>query len=116
VSYPNETNSIGDFYLTDEGRAHLKETHQHHISWADPRLVRITRFRMLTDPGFPFWDISYVHGVFQDDDGSEKPCRVAVPFHQLTKGRWWSEVKAAAKRDGVNLSRLRLWDAVSKLW
>jgi hypothetical protein len=30
------------------------------VNWTEPGLT-ITRFRLLSDPGFPFWDISYVH-------------------------------------------------------
>ncbi|RKZ20207.1 hypothetical protein DRQ50_00175 [bacterium] len=115
-NYPDETNGIGNFYLTDEGRACLDEAAANRIDWADCRLLRLERFRMLTDAGFPFWDISYCRGIFRDDDGTERYCEVVLPFSQLTKGKWWSEVKAHAQRDGVNLSRIKLWDSVSKLW
>ena len=32
----------------------------------DPRLERITRLRLLTEPGYPYFDISYVYGVLKD--------------------------------------------------
>ena len=116
MTYPNETNSVGEFYQTDEGREVLTEAHENRMTWQDSRLIRFDRFRMLTDRDCPFWDISYARGVFIDDDGQEKFCQLILPFHQLNKRTWWSEIKEAAKRDGVNIYRLGLWDSISKLW
>ena len=36
------------------------------VYWDDPRLKRITRLRLLSDPGFPLWDVSYCYGVLHD--------------------------------------------------
>lgn len=35
-------------------------------SLTDPKLVKIVRLRLLTDAGFPWWDISYCYGQLAD--------------------------------------------------
>ena len=74
---PNESNGLtnGGVYHT----AHY-ENHAGRVSWNDARLAKITRLRLLTDPGFPAWDVSYCHGRI----GSKK-VRVRLPFHQIPK-------------------------------
>jgi len=49
------------------------------IDWATPGLY-IFRFRLISDPGFPFWDVSYCYGTL---DG--EVYRVQLPFDQLPK-------------------------------
>jgi hypothetical protein len=65
------------------------------VYWTTPGL-EITRFRLLSDPGFPFWDISYVHGMLNG-----KHVNVQVPFNQLpkynTKSWLYKEAKATGK-------------------
>jgi hypothetical protein len=56
----------------DEGLVHL----------SDPRLVQVDRIRLLTDPGCPFYDISYVWGTLKDG----RHVRVDLGTHQLHKG------------------------------
>lgn len=51
------------------------------VAWNDPRLARITRLRLLSDPGLDFWDVSYCYGILKD--GS--PVRVSLPFSQLRR-------------------------------
>lgn len=55
----NETNPIWASEVTHE-------TITDHCHLGDPRLERIVRLRLLTDPGCPFFDISYVYGVLKD--------------------------------------------------
>jgi hypothetical protein len=55
----NETNPLWASEVTHE-------TIKDHVSLGDKRLERITRLRLLTDPGCPFFDISYVYGVLKD--------------------------------------------------
>src|SRR4051794_3553299 len=50
----------------------------------NPSLKKITRIRLLSDPGCPFWDVSYVHGV--DDQG--RKVRVITP------GTWFQIPKS----------------------
>lgn len=47
---------------------------------ADPRLVAITRIRLLSDADCPFWDVSYVHGLALMPWGEKVRVRVRVPW------------------------------------
>ena len=58
--------------------------------------LKITRLRMLSDQGFPFWDVSYCHGVLNGE-----PVTVALPFHQLPKRGRNKAIVEYAKRDNV---------------
>lgn len=81
--------------------------------WNDPRIKRITRLRLLSDPGFPAWDVSYCYGELQDGT----PCRVDLPFNQLDKYRVSisKQIVAYAKKDGVYAKGIGILDNVSKL-
>lgn len=74
------------------------------VNWTTPGL-RITRLRMVSDPGFPLWDITYCHGAIGDE-----PVVVRLPFDQLPKRGMFAEVVRHAKRDGVFAARLGLLD------
>ena len=65
------------------------------VDWTDARLAKITRLRMVSDPGFPLWDISYCHGVLKDGT----PCRVMLPFSQLPKRTWMCHILDCARQD-----------------
>lgn len=59
--YPvNETNNIADAAYTHEA------LEPGVTVLADRRLVKIDRLRLLTDPGCPFFDVSYVYGTLAD--------------------------------------------------
>lgn len=81
------------------------------VSWKEPGL-KVTRLRLLSDPGFPAWDVSYCHGIL---DG--RHVDVELPFSQLAKYRTTisKQIVAYAKRDGVYAKRLGILDAISKL-
>ena len=83
------------------------------VYWSDPSLKKITRLRLLSDPGFPFWDVSYCYGELKDGTA----CRVSLPFHQLPKGKGGinGAIIAAAKQDGVYAKALGVFDVVSTL-
>lgn len=49
------------------------------VDWGRPGL-KITRLRLISDRGFPYWDVSYCHGKL---DG--KDVRVSLPFSQIPK-------------------------------
>ena len=65
------------------------------VYWTEPGL-KIIRLRLLSDPGFPAWDVSYCHGLLNGE-----PVDVQLPFFQLPKGR--GKIQAAiiayAKKD-----------------
>jgi hypothetical protein len=95
--------------LVNGAAYHAQFSRQRKVYWTHPGL-KITRLRLLSDPGYPEWDVSYCHGYV-----GEEAVHVELPFSYLTKGKWAGEVIAAAKKDGVNAKRLGLFDAVSKL-
>lgn len=64
------------------------------------------RLRLLTDPGFPMYDVSYCYGTLRNGDN----VRVSLPFHQLRKRTWKSDIIDAAKRDGVYAKGLHIMD------
>jgi len=67
----------------------------------DPRLSRITRLRLVSDPGFPYWDVSYCYGELRDGT----PVRVRLGESQFRRGRGapslTSQLVALAKSQGV---------------
>lgn len=76
------------------------------VYWNDPQLARVFRLRLLTDPGFPMYDVSYCYGTLKNGDN----VRVSLPFYQLNKRTWKSQIIEAAKRDGVFAKGLHILD------
>lgn len=88
------------------------------VYWTDKNLARITRLRLVSDPGFPMWDVSYCWGVLKD--GTE--VEVSLPFSQLDKtpGRWntgamQKDIIRHARRDRVYAKGLGIFSAISTL-
>ena len=81
------------------------------VDWADADLDRIVRFRLLSDAGFPAWDVSYCHGVLKDGT----PVEVSLPFDQLPKRGWKRAVVEYAKKDGVYAAGLGMFANASTL-
>lgn len=50
-------------------------------SLGHPDLVKVTRLRLLSDAGFPWWDVSYCYGELRDGT----PVRVHLGTDQLRK-------------------------------
>ena len=80
------------------------------VYWTEKGL-KITRLRLLSDQGFPYWDVSYCHGVLPD--GTE--VRVALPFYQLAKRTWKSDIVKMARHDGLYAKGTGIFEAVSAL-
>lgn len=53
------------------------------VDWNDPQLARITRLRVLADPGCPFASVSYCHGELVDGTAVE----VELPVTDFKWGR-----------------------------
>ena len=81
------------------------------VDWTDPRLEEITRLRLLSDPGFPAWDVSYCHGRLKD--GTE--VRVSLPLNSLPTFRFKAAIVNHATEDGVYAKGLRIFAAISTL-
>lgn len=93
----NETNPLWASEVTHE-------TIEEHVTLGDKRLARITRLRLLTEPGYPYFDISYVYGVLKDG----RHCRIdGAPMHLGRKTikrdliEWAREEGAYAKGLGL---------------
>jgi hypothetical protein len=111
----NETNPLTDAHRAAQDR--ITRT----VDWTAPGL-RITRLRLLSDPGFPFYDVSYCDGVIGDE-----PVAVSLPFSQLersyraygalhkAKRTLAQQIVAYAIADGVNAKRLGILDCLSTL-
>lgn len=67
------------------------------------------RFRMVTDPGFPMYDVSYLDVRI----GTTHYRVEGLPETQFRKARWKSEVIAMCKADGIFIKDILL--AVSQL-
>ena len=97
----------------ENARGYHAERHaQENIALVDwtTKGLRITRLRLLSDPGFPAWDVSYCHGIL---DGEHVD--VQLPFSQLPKRKMVSAIVAHAKRDGVFAKGIGVLDAISTL-
>ena len=101
----NETNPLTN------GAAYHAETIVGHVHWDSPSLARVERLRLLSDPGFPAWDVSYCYGRTHK---GEKVI-VCLPFSQLPKRGMRRAIVAHAKRDGVYAKGLGIFDAISTL-
>lgn len=82
------------------------------VEWTDPNLAKIERLRLLSDPGFPMWDVSYCYGRLKDGTA----CRVDLPFDQLRKDRKINaQIIEYAKKDKVYAKGLGIFGAISTL-
>lgn len=104
--HPGETNG-----LHDPRAYHDTVTAQiaRRVDWTTPGL-RITRLRLISDRGWPTWDVSYCHG-----DLNGEPVDVALPFDVLPKGRVSAVIIEHAKASGVYAKGLGILDAISTL-
>lgn len=97
--------------LKDGAAYHAARKEAVKVSWTDPRLKRITRLRLLSDPGLGWWDVSYCHGELTDGT----PADVLLPFSQLPKRNFKASILSAARRDKVFAKGLGLFEAISTL-
>jgi hypothetical protein len=117
--------SIGGTNLLPAGNNYHDTFHgARHVDWSEPGL-KVTRFRIISDPGFPLWDVSYCHGYLNGE-----PVHVDLPFSQLRKhgfrykdpktgeikkGGWKAHVIAWGKKEEVNVYKLGILQNVSTL-
>lgn len=99
--------------LINPDRYHAEVTHQitETVSWADKRLAKIVRLRLVSDPGFPVWDVSYCHGQLKD--GSY--VNVDIGFSQIPKKGMRRYIVERAKEENVYARGLGVFDAISTL-
>lgn len=108
----NETNGLINGLAYHAARA---DANPSTVDWTAPGL-KITRLRLLSDPGFPTWDVSYCHGEING-----RPVDVQLPFDQLAKSRRGkgpslaAQIVAHAIKDGVHARQSGILDAISTL-
>lgn len=105
------------YYATDNQFSSVGEGQEYHKQFYDADTVywntkglKVTRLRLLSDPGFPAWDVSYCHGFVGDT-----PVHVELPFSQLPKRNWKGYIINQAKKDKVYAKGLGILDNISAL-
>lgn len=85
---------------------HENVDYDEHVTLGDPRLERIVRLRLLTEPGYPYFDVSYVYGQLRDG----RYVRIAdAPMHLRRKAPK-ADLIAWAREERVNAKALGLLD------
>jgi len=100
----HETNPLPDGYHENVTRKIKRR-----VDWTTPGLY-VTRLRLLSDYGFPWWDVSYCHGTL---DG--EPVDVVLPFSQLPKKGFRAAIIDYAKEDKLYAKELGVLDNLSTL-
>lgn len=80
--------------------------HQAPVALTDPRLAKITRLRLVSDPGFPMYDVSYCYGELRDGT----PVRVNLPEYQFSKRRLTGQLIQMCREAKVYAKGLGLLD------
>jgi hypothetical protein len=86
---------------------HAQEGGVDEVDWTEPGL-EVTRLRLLSDPGFPAWDVSYCHGILKG-----RHVEVRLPFSQLPKRNMKAVLYKEANKTGVFINGL--FSAISTL-
>jgi hypothetical protein len=91
--------------LTEAGEAFRKEIDYSRRTWLwDKDLARIERLRLISDIGFPVWDVSYCWGVLKD--GTK--VRVQLPVFQFSKRNLRRDIVKMCQDAGVYAKGLGL--------
>ena len=104
------TNQVGIEYHNERNKNPIRK-----VTWKAKGL-KITRLRMLSDAEYPYWDISYCHGILNGED-----VNVQLPFRQIPK-KWANDpdghnkgfIINMAKHFGVYAKGLGILDAFSQ--
>ena len=78
------------------------------VDWTAAGL-KVTKLRLLSDNGFPFWDVSYCIGILHGET-----VFVALPFNQLPKNALKARILYFAKKDNVFAKGLGILSNISK--
>jgi hypothetical protein len=92
----------------DEATIAAREAIDHGASvwFGDDNLAKITRLRLLSDPGLPWWDMSYCYGELKDGT----PVRVTLPTWNFGKHTLKRDLIAMGKEHGVYVKGLGMLD------
>lgn len=84
-------------------------THEDITEWnvalGDPRVKRVVRLRLLTEPGYPYYDISYCYAQLKTGEY----VRLQSPMH-LRRSKIKGDLIAWAREEKVNAKALGLLD------
>lgn len=105
----HESNGLSDGIAYHAANAANQHPDHESVGWDHPGL-RITRLRLVSDPGYPVWDVSYCDGEL---DG--KFVQVELPFSQLPKGSVTKAIIEHARRKKVFAKGLGILDCISTL-
>jgi hypothetical protein len=81
----------------DDRVKEIRDSIEGDVSLEDPELSRITRLRLISDPGFPMWDLSYCYGQLKDGTN----VRVHLPWGQFSKRTLRKDLVEMCKSCGV---------------
>jgi hypothetical protein len=81
------------------------------LNWNDKDLKKVTRLRLISNIGYPVWDVSYCTGI--DVNGNE--VRVALPFAAIKKGKIAETIIEYAKKDNVYAKGLGIFNDIDCL-
>ena len=85
---------------------HNDVDYDEYVTLGDPRLKSIDRLRLLTEPGYPYYDISYCYGTLKDG----RHVRISnTPMH-LPRRNLKGALIQWAKDEGVYAKGLGLLD------
>jgi hypothetical protein len=101
------TNNGGNMYretnpISPEYHKNFSDKIKKQVPW-NTKGLKVVRLRMLSDVGFPFWDISYCHGILKGE-----PVEVILPFDQLPKRGMIRAIVEHAIRDKVYAKELNI--------
>jgi hypothetical protein len=101
-----ETNNINDF--TNDWGQYLDTLADNGRAFGLDEIAKLTRVRLLTEYGYPVFDLSYAMGELADG----RHCRVQIdlPAH-LGRKTYRSQIAAECKRLGVNANKLGVWNS-----
>lgn len=106
-----ETGNIAEF--TEDFGAFLRNMSDEQVTLSDPRLVTITRLRLIgASREFPFWDLSYCFGKLAD--GSD--VRVELESYRFGRYSYKRELVELAKQAGRYGKGMGLLDNISLLY
>jgi hypothetical protein len=104
---------VGEINGLSDGLAYhrARPVNARRVCWTTPHL-RVTRLRLLSDRGFPAWDVSYCHGTIVT---TGEQVDVELPFDQLPKRGMRRAIVQHAIRDNVHAHGIGVLGAISTL-
>jgi hypothetical protein len=94
-----ETNGLVDGLSYHKDR-YSQEGGVETVCWTTAGL-EITRLRLISDPGYPMWDVSYCHGILNG-----RHVDVELPFSELPKRNMKKALYNEANRTGCFIKGL----------